>query len=223
MFKLLLKVEHLTYKVDNRTILDDINLNINKGDTIAIVGPSGSGKSTLLKQLNHLISPTSGDLYLNDQSYFDYKPEEIRTRVSYLMQQSELIGYTIEDNMKFPAEARNETFDRDKAKQLISQVGLGNYQLDAQIEYMSGGEQQRITIARQLMYEPEVLLLDEATSALDTYNKKKIEEIIFKLADKGIAILWITHSDDQSMRHFKRRITITDGKISSDEELNGNE
>ena len=56
MFKLLLKVEHLTYKVDNRTILDDINLNINKGDTIAIVGPSGSGKSTLLKQLNHLIS-----------------------------------------------------------------------------------------------------------------------------------------------------------------------
>lgn len=86
-----------------------------------------------------------------------------------------------------------------------------------------GGEQQRITIARQLMYEPEVLLLDEATSALDTHNKKKIEEIIFKLADKGIAILWITHSDDQSMRHFKRRITITDGKISSDEELNGNE
>lgn len=188
---MLLKVEHLTYKVDNRTILDDINLNINKGDTIAIVGPSGSGKSTLLKQLNHLISPTSGDLYLNDQSYFNYKPEEIRTRVSYLMQQSELIGYTIEDNMKFPAEARSEAFDRDKAK--------------------------------QLMYEPEVLLLDEATSALDTHNKKKIEEIIFKLADKGIAILWITHSDDQSMRHFKRRITITDGKISSDEELNGNE
>ncbi|MFK9141231.1 ABC transporter ATP-binding protein [Staphylococcus epidermidis] len=220
---MLLKVEHLTYKVDNRTILDDINLNINKGDTIAIVGPSGSGKSTLLKQLNYLISPTSGDLYLNDQSYFDYKPEEIRTRVSYLMQQSELIGYTIEDNMKFPAEARNEAYDRDKAKQLISQVGLGNYQLDAQFEHMSGGEQQRITIARQLMYEPEVLLLDEATSALDTHNKKKIEEIIFKLADKGIAILWITHSDDQSMRHFKRRITITDGKISSDEELNGNE
>ena len=220
---MLLKVEHLTYKVDNRTILDDINLNINKGDTIAIVGPSGSGKSTLLKQLNHLISPTSRDLYLNDQSYFNYKPEEIRTRVSYLMQQSELIGYTIEDNMKFPAEARSEAFDRDKAKQLISQVVLGNYQLDAQIEHMSGGEQQRITIARQLMYEPEVLLLDEATSALDTHNKKKIEEIIFKLADKGIAILWITHSDDQSMRHFKRRITITDGKISSDEELNGNE
>ena len=160
---------------------------------------------------------------MNDQSYFNYKPEEIRTRVSYLMQQSELIGYTIEDNMKFPAEARSEAFDRDKAKQLISQVGLANYQLDAQIEHMSGGEQQRITIARQLMYEPEVLLLDEATSALDTHNKKKIEEIIFKLADKGIAILWITHSDDQSMRHFKRRITITDGKISSDEELNGNE
>lgn len=220
---LLLKVENLTYEVDKRTILDDINLNIEKGETIAIIGPSGSGKSTLLKQLNNLISPTKGKLYLHDKLYEEYSPEELRSRVSYLMQQSELIGSTIEDNMKFPCEARGDKFDKEKAKQLINQVGLSNYDLDAEIEHMSGGERQRITIARQLMYEPEVLLLDESTSALDTKNKENIEKIIFKFAKKGIAILWITHSDDQSMRHFQRRITITDGKISNDEELSGYE
>ena len=220
---MLLEIEHLTYEADHRTILKDINFKVDKGDTIAIIGPSGSGKSTLLKQLNHLIEPTSGTLYLNGKPYHDYAPESIRMKVSYLMQQSEMIGTTIEDNMKFPSEARDQVFDKDKALNLLKKVGLGDYDLSAETEHMSGGEKQRITIARQLMFDPEVLLLDESTSALDTHNKKKIEEIIFKLADKGIAILWITHSDDQSMRHFKRRITITDGKISSDEELNGNE
>ena len=219
---LLLKVENLTYEADKRTILDDINLNIEKGETIAIIGPSGSGKSTLLKQLNNLISPTKGKLYLHDKLYEDYSPEELRSRVSYLMQQSELISSTIEDNMKFPCEARGDKFDKEKAKQLINQVGLGNYDLDAEIEHMSGGERQRITIARQLMYEPEVLLLDESTSALDTKIKKTSKRLSLNSL-KGIAILWITHSDDQSMRHFQRRITITDGKISNDEELSGHE
>ena len=103
---MLLKVENLTYEADKRTILNNINLNIEKGDTIAVIGPSGSGKSTLFKQLNNLISPTEGELYLDGKNYNDYSPEELRSRVSYLMQQSGLIGSTIEHNMKFPCEAR---------------------------------------------------------------------------------------------------------------------
>ena len=87
---------------------------------------------------------------------------------------------------------------------------------------MSGGERQRIAIARQLMYTPDILLLDESTSALDI-NKKKNRKYHFKLADQGVAIMWITHSDDQSMRHFQKRITIVDGQISNTEELNQHE
>lgn len=139
------------------------------------------------------------------------------------MQQSEMIGTTIEDNMKFPSEARNQAFDKDKALNLLEKVGLGDYDLSAEIEHMSGGEKQRITIARQLMFEPEVLLLDESTSALDTHNKERVEDIIFKMAEEGIAILWITHSDDQSMRHFQKRMTIIDGEIAKIEELNQHE
>lgn len=220
---MLLEIEHLTYEADHRTILKDINFKVDKGDTIAIIGPSGSGKSTLLKQLNHLIEPTLGTLYLNGKPYHDYTPESIRMKVSYLMQQSEMIGTTIEDNMKFPSEARNQAFDKDKALNLLEKVGLGDYDLSAEIEHMSGGEKQRITIARQLMFEPEVLLLDESTSALDTHNKERVEDIIFKMAEEGIAILWITHSDDQSMRHFQKRMTIIDGEIDKIEELNQHE
>ncbi|KKI60527.1 ABC transporter ATP-binding protein [Staphylococcus warneri] len=220
---MLLEIEHLTYEADHRTILKDINFKVDKGNTIAIIGPSGSGKSTLLKQLNHLIEPTLGTLYLNGKPYHDYTPESIRMKVSYLMQQSEMIGTTIEDNMKFPSEARNQAFDKDKALNLLEKVGLGDYDLSAEIEHMSGGEKQRITIARQLMFEPEVLLLDESTSALDTHNKERVEDIIFKMAEEGIAILWITHSDDQSMRHFQKRMTIIDGEIAKIEELNQHE
>lgn len=220
---MLLEIEHLTYEADHRTILKDINFKVDKGDTIAIIGPSGSGKSTLLKQLNHLIEPTLDTLYLNGKPYHDYTPESIRMKVSYLMQQSEMIGTTIEDNMKFPSEARNQAFDKDKALNLLEKVCLGDYDLSAEIEHMSGGEKQRITIARQLMFEPEVLLLDESTSALDTHNKERVEDIIFKMAEEGIAILWITHSDDQSMRHFQKRMTIIDGEIAKIEELNQHE
>lgn len=220
---MLLEIEHLTYEADHRTILKDINFKVDKGDTIAIIGPSGSGKSTLLKQLNHLIEPTLGTLYLNGKPYHDYTPESIRMKVSYLMQQSEMIGTTIEDNMKFPSESRNQAFDKDKALNLLEKVGLGDYDLSAEIEHMSGGEKQRITIARQLMFEPEVLLLDESTSALDTHKKERVEDIIFKMAEEGIAILWITHSDDQSMRHFQKRMTIIDGEIAKIEELNQHE
>ncbi|MBE7582852.1 ATP-binding cassette domain-containing protein [Staphylococcus aureus] len=209
---MLLEIKDLVYKASDRIILDHISLKVDKGESIAIIGPSGSGKSTFQKQICNLFSPTSGELYFKGKPYNDYDPEELRQRISYLMQQSDLFGETIEDNMIFPSLARNDKFDRKRAKQLSSEV-----------ENMSGGERQRIAIARQLMYTPDILLLDESTSALDVNNKEKIENIIFKLADQGVAIMWITHSDDQSMRHFQKRITIVDGQISNTEELNQHE
>ena len=164
---MLLEIKDLVYEASDRVILNHINLKVDKGETIAIIGPSGSGKSTFQKIICNLISPTSGTLYFKDKPYDDYEPEILRRHISYLMQQSDLFGET--------------------------------------------------------MYTPDILLLDESTSALDIHNKEKIENIIFKLADQGVAIMWITHSDDQSMRHFQKRITIVDGQISNIEELNQHE
>lgn len=220
---MLLEVKNLTYRADRRTILKHINFKLDEGESVAVVGPSGSGKSTFLKQINNLISPTDGELYFKGKSFNDYKPEELRSKISYLMQQSELFGETIGDNMSFPAIAHGDKFDKKKAKALLKQVNLSHYDLDSKIEHLSGGERQRITIARQLMYRPDILLLDESTSALDTKNKETIERIIFDMVKEGVAILWITHSDDQSMRHFQKRITIVDGEITKEEDLNQNE
>lgn len=125
--------------------------------------------------------------------------------------------------MSFPALARDAHFDKEKALDLLKKVNLGQYDLNSKIEHLSGGERQRITIARQLMYRPDILLLDESTSALDTQNKHIIEQMIFDMVKEGVAVLWITHSDDQSMRHFHRRITISDGEITKEEALNQNE
>lgn len=98
---MLLEVKHLTYKADQRTILNNINFKLDQGETVAVVGPSGSGKSTFLKQLNNLISPTEGELLFKGKPYDEYRPEELRSKISYMMQQSELFGTTVGDNMAF--------------------------------------------------------------------------------------------------------------------------
>ncbi|MCD8910927.1 ABC transporter ATP-binding protein [Staphylococcus gallinarum] len=215
----MLEIKDVSYTVDNRTILSDINLTINKGDTIAIIGPSGSGKSTLFRLISNLISPTQGALYYQQQNYEQINPESLRMDVSYLLQQSDLFKTTIADNLAFSAQVRDEHFDKKRAKQLLKAVGLDHYKLDAKVQRLSGGERQRITIARQLMYLPKVLLLDEATSALDTQNRNRVEELIFSLAKQGVAILWITHSKDQSLRRFNKRLHLVDGHIEKEEVL----
>lgn len=215
----MLEIKDVSYTVDNRTILSDINLTINKGDTIAIIGPSGSGKSTLFRLISNLISPTQGALYYQQQNYEQINPESLRMDVSYLLQQSDLFKTTIADNLAFSAQVRDEHFDKKRAKQLLKAVGLDHYKLDAKVQRLSGGERQRITIARQLMYLPKVLLLDEATSALDTQNGNRVEELIFSLAKQGVAILWITHSKDQSLRRFNKRLHLVDGHIEKEEVL----
>lgn len=196
---------------------------IEKRETVAIVGPSGSGKSTLLKQIDNLISPTSGELLLNDKPFDAYEPEVLRSKISYLMQQSELLAKILVIICVFQRWPIQMSLMKLKALQLLQHLNLGHYNLNTRIEHLSGGERQRITIARQLMYQPELLLLDEATSALDTANKRIVEQLVFDLAKTGVGVMWITHSDDQSMRHFDRRITIVDGQITKQEELKHNE
>ncbi|MBM2657387.1 ABC transporter ATP-binding protein [Staphylococcus pseudoxylosus] len=215
----MLELKNVSYHVDNRDIINNISLKIEQGDTIAIVGPSGSGKSTLMRLINNLISPTEGEISLNGKPYEQIDPETLRMKISYLLQESDLFDRTIGENLAFPAEVRNDKFDRKRAKYLLKSVGLGHYHFNTRIDHLSGGERQRITIVRQLMYKPQMLLLDEATSALDDQNSEKIEKLIFNMAQEGVSILWITHSNEQSSRHFKKRIKVVEGRIAQEDDL----
>ncbi|MCG3413541.1 ATP-binding cassette domain-containing protein [Staphylococcus massiliensis] len=215
----MLELKNVSYQTDQRKILKNINLTIEKGSSIAIVGPSGSGKSTLLRAISNLISVTSGEIYFKGKTYAQYQPEKLRQHVSYLPQAPSLFGETIKDNLIFPSIIRKESFNEDRAYGLLQKVGLGRYDLCDKVANLSGGEKQRITIARQLMYTPDVLLLDESTSALDEQNQINIEKHIFELNQKGVALLWITHDTSQSHRQFEKRITIDAGEITHEEVL----
>lgn len=212
----MLNLNNVSYHVEDQRILNQINLNVKQGEAIAVVGASGSGKSTLLRIIADLISPTEGNILFKGHAYKDYTPESLRQRVSYLPQRLELFGDTIQDNLAFPALARQESFDKKRAKMLLEAVGLKKYKLNASVQRMSGGEQQRVTIARQLMYQPELLLLDEATSALDDKNSRLIEQLIFNMVKEGTSVLWITHNTAQSKRKFHRIVTLHNGEIDQE-------
>lgn len=215
----ILRIKEVTYNSSNTQILKGISFNIKKGDCISIVGQSGSGKSTLLKLCADLIPISSGDIYFMGKSYKSYDPIELRKRISYCVQIPYLFGNTVYDNLEFPFKVRDEKVDNNRLEILLKRFNLDSSYLDKSIESLSGGEKQRISIIRNLIFIPEILLLDEATASLDKENAQMVEEYIKELNNSGVTVLWITHSEEQSKSIFNKRIVISEGIVSKVEEL----
>lgn len=213
----ILRINDVYYKSDNTDILNGISIDIEKGDCISLVGQSGSGKSTLLKLCADLLPISKGDILYNGKSYKEYDPIELRRKISYCIQTPHLFGTTVYENLEFPFKIRKENMDKDKVMKLLERFNLDKSIVDKEVNSLSGGEKQRIAIIRNLVYTPEILLLDEATSALDKENAKVIEEYIKELNIKGVTVLWITHSLDQSEGIFNKRIVISEGKLKEEE------
>lgn len=215
----ILSIKDLNYIIDNTKILDNISLEVKKGEIVSIIGSSGSGKSTLLKLCADLISPTKGDIKFKGKSYSTYDPIKLRRQISYCVQIPQLFGDIVESNLVFPFKIRNEEIDYDRINELLERFNLDKRYLSKKINSLSGGEKQRIAIIRNLIYKPEILLLDEATSALDKDNAKIVEEYVKELNYEGVTVLWITHNLNQSERIFNKRIVISDGKIEKIESI----
>lgn len=209
----ILEVKNLYYESDNTQILNGISFEVDKGDCISIVGPSGSGKSTLLKLCADLLEISKGSIYYRDKIYSEYEPLELRKNISYCVQTPFLFGNKVIDNLEFPYKIRKDTFNKEKIVELLKRFNLDENILYKDINSLSGGEKQRISIIRTLAYTPDILLLDEATSALDKENSNKVEEYIKALNENGTTVIWITHNIDQSEGIFNKRIVIEDGKI----------
>lgn len=209
----ILTLKNVTYSTGNIQILKNISLEIKKGDCISIIGESGSGKSTLLKLCSDLLSPTSGEFYFYKNNYTSYNPIELRRNISYCVQIPQLFGKTVYDNLKFPYEIRKEEMNMERVKELLDRFNFQESFLHKEINGLSGGEKQRISIIRNLLYKPEVLLLDEATSALDEKNTMIFEKYVKELNSHGVTVLWITHNIRQSKGIFNKRIIIDSGEI----------
>jgi putative ABC transport system ATP-binding protein len=208
-----LRTERLTRTVDSRVLVDDVTITVDSGDAVAISGPSGSGKTSLLRLLNRLDEPTSGSVFLDGLDYRELEPRLLRRRVGMLAQRPYLFPGSVAENVGYGPAAHGETMEREKVEELLEQVGVSGY-ADRDVKGLSGGEAQRVSLARSLAVQPEVLLLDEPTSALDEAARLGIEELVCEIIEsQGLTCLIVTHDREQATRMARRTIVMESGKV----------
>ena len=201
--------------------LRGVNLKIEKGDFVAVLGPSGSGKSTLLNLIGALDKPTSGTLLIDgvDVSKLnDNQLADLRRKVGFVFQFFNLIPrFAAIDNVELSMSIANISRSERKkhAEDMLETVGLKDRMKHKPAE-LSGGQQQRVAIARALANNPSFLLLDEPTGNIDSKTAHEVMEIIKKLNEKGVTIIMVTH-DQHLAREAKRTVQMMDGVITSDE------
>lgn len=219
------KVENLSkfYGTGNTKVeaLKNINLSVNQGEFVAIVGASGSGKSTLLHLLGGVDKPTSGKVYVDGIDIYNLSEKELaifrRRKVGFIFQFYNLVPVlTAEENMKLPILLDNKKLNSDHFEELVNILGLDDRRHHLPNE-LSGGQQQRVSIGRALAYSPSIVLADEPTGNLDSQNSKEIIDLL-KISVKKYnqTLILITH-DLNIAAQADRIITIEDGSVVIDE------
>lgn len=208
-----LEMRNISLVRDDIKILNNINLQIEKGDFLSVVGSSGSGKSTLLKLLGNLISESSGEILFKGTAYSNYEDTFLRQTIHYSHQNPYLFGETVRDNLNFPFEIKNKDIDNEKIIEYLNLFNLDKTFLDKDIKKLSGGEIQRIAIIRSLLIEPEIILLDEVSSALDDVNKDNLSRILKRLNNDGLTIVSISHDLTKAYSDGNKLIKLHSGEI----------
>ncbi|WP_281561291.1 ATP-binding cassette domain-containing protein [Thalassomonas sp. RHCl1] len=222
--EIILKADALAKSValenKNLDLLLEINLEVNAGETLAIVGSSGSGKTTLLSLLAGLDLPSSGAVYLKNHGLHQLNEEQrsqVRAEhVGFIFQQFLLVNsLTALENVMLPAELANMADARESAKALLEQVGLGD-RIDHFPSQLSGGEQQRVAIARAFISKPDILFADEPTGNLDTRTGEHITELLFNLNQQfGTTLVLVTH-DPKLADKCQRRVVMESGQLTEE-------
>ena len=215
----MIKVEHITKSFGTLKALDDVSLEVKKGEIICLIGPSGSGKSTLCRCINGLEIPESGTIYIK-QNQVDYSNEnqaqEARKYTGFVFQHFNLFPHlsVMENMILAPLKSGNMKKEEaiEKAKELLARVGLSDKQ-DAYPKKLSGGQKQRVAIARALMMNPEIMLFDEPTSALDLEMVVEVLDVMKQLALEGMTMVVVTHEMGFAKEIADRIVFLESGKI----------
>lgn len=217
----IIKVNNLEKKFGQNLVLKDINIEVQKGEVVTIIGSSGSGKSTLLRCLNLLEEPTSGEILYKDENILEKKFDlrAYRTKVGMVFQNFNLFeNKTVLENCTLSQEKVlkiSKDKAQEKAKKFLKLVGMDKY-VNAKPSQISGGQKQRVAIARALCMDPEVLLFDEPTSALDPEMVGEVLEVMTKLAKEGITMIVVTHEMDFAREVSTRVLFMNEGIILED-------
>lgn len=215
----MIKTEHLTKKFGNTVVFKDLNINVEKGERIVIIGPSGSGKSTFLRCLNYLERPTSGKIYFNNEEISDKNILEVRKKMGMVFQGFNLFNnLTILENIILAPVTLNimsKTEATAQAIELLKRIDLADKK-DSMPKDLSGGQKQRIAIIRSLIMNPKIMLFDEPTSALDPEMIGEVLDLMNDVAKRGMTMIVVTHELSFARKFASRVIFLADHKIVED-------
>ncbi|WP_397540160.1 ATP-binding cassette domain-containing protein [Rummeliibacillus pycnus] len=192
---------NVDFEVNGQKILQQVTGSFPTGEITTLVGPSGAGKTTLLKLCNGLISPTTGEIYIDNEPITSLNPVSLRRHVGMALQSAPMIKGTVYTNLSLPKTLQGLSLSCSEAISFLEDVGLDASFLNKDASDLSGGQRQRVSIARTLVNKSDILLLDEITSALDRTSIKEVEELIIKINQKyNVTIIWITHNLEQAIK-----------------------
>jgi osmoprotectant transport system ATP-binding protein len=206
----------VSYRVANRQILDQISFEVERGETLVLLGRSGSGKTTALRLINRLLSPSGGTIFVDGQDVAQLDPIALRRRTGYVIQEFGLLPHwTVEQNVAlvprllgWPEEKR-----KDRARELLEQVGLGEM-AERPPRQLSGGQRQRVGVARALAAEPGLLLFDEPFGALDPVTRHEMQQQFLRLQKRyQVAAVFVTHDLLEALRIGTRIAVLDAGKV----------
>ncbi len=201
--------EDVVLERGGQRILDGVSDHIHWAQTTAIVGASGAGKSTFLRLLNRFEDPTEGTILLDGRALDTYDVHALRRRVGLVAQRPTMLAETIGQELRV---AKPELSD-DAVSRLLERVALPAVGLDAATSTLSGGEQQRVALARTLALDPQILLLDEPTSALDDRSAHAVDEIIESLVADGLTVVLVTHDVDRVVHLAQSVLVLHQGRL----------
>lgn len=206
-----------------KVALHDVNIKIEQGEMIGLIGHTGSGKSTLIQHLNGLLKPTSGAVFYDGKDINDsgFSKKKLRSKVGLVFQYPEyqLFESTVIDDVKFgPKNIGMDSLKIDmNSFQALKQVGIGEDLLDVSPLELSGGQKRRVAIAGVLAMEPEVLILDEPTAGLDPSGRDEILDLVAKLhKERNLTVILVSHSMEDVARYVERLIVMNHGTVAFD-------
>ena len=202
----------------DKAVIENMNLSVEKGEFVTIIGSSGCGKTTALKMINGLIEATSGEIFIDGESIKIKNLIELRRNIGYAIQGSVLFPHmTVEQNISYVPHLLNKS-DKKKTKQAVSKW-MGIVGLDESVKHrypneLSGGQQQRVGIARALAASPELLLMDEPFGAVDEITRAQLQNEIKKIHNEtGITIMFVTHDISEALKLGTKIMVMNGGKI----------
>ena len=216
--KIAIEFKNIKKAYNDKVVIEGLNLSIEKGEFVTMIGSSGCGKTTVLKMVNGLILPTSGDIFVDGENIRNKDLTKLRRNIGYAIQGSILFPHmTVEQNISYVPNLLNKR-DKEKTKKAVLKwmkiVGLSEDLKHRYPSELSGGQQQRVGIARALAASPDILLMDEPFGAVDEITRGQLQTELKQIHDQtGITIMFITHDISEALKLGTKVLVMNDGKI----------